>query len=235
LLRIPLVPIIYDILVAARPVRFSSLVQRVLSFYYHTRSPPSTPSLTCPDSLCSARCNPHLNAITASQAEEDRHCWQSRSRFVFLAHHPRPAPFFFIFFFFLLLLVCICHSVSIGFLLVRLTRRFPHVAGKSSLAVRYVDGHFVESYYPTIENTFSKEVRYKGQDYSTEIVDTAGQVWMAPTFSPVPCFLAYGVSMAVVVVLPPCACRLASRHSLCLGSPSSCRATPLTSPDCLAG
>jgi Ras homolog enriched in brain len=42
--------------------------------------------------------------------------------------------------------------------------------------VRYVDGHFIESYYPTIENTFSKEIRYKGQDFSTEIVDTAGQV-----------------------------------------------------------
>jgi hypothetical protein len=48
--------------------------------------------------------------------------------------------------------------------------------GKSSLAVRYVDGHFVESYYPTIENTFSKEIHYKGQAFSTEIVDTAGQV-----------------------------------------------------------
>ncbi|KAL2266527.1 hypothetical protein VTJ83DRAFT_5879 [Remersonia thermophila] len=47
--------------------------------------------------------------------------------------------------------------------------------GKSSLAVQYVDGHFVESYYPTIENTFSKEIRYKGQDFATEIVDTAGQ------------------------------------------------------------
>ena len=47
--------------------------------------------------------------------------------------------------------------------------------GKSSLAVRYVDGVFVESYYPTIENTFSKEIKYKGQEYSTEIVDTAGQ------------------------------------------------------------
>ncbi|KAK4151297.1 hypothetical protein C8A00DRAFT_36039, partial [Chaetomidium leptoderma] len=45
--------------------------------------------------------------------------------------------------------------------------------GKSSLAVRYVDGHFVESYYPTIENTFSKEIRVKGQEYATEIVDTA--------------------------------------------------------------
>ncbi|KAI0840187.1 rheb small monomeric GTPase RhbA [Hypoxylon sp. FL0890] len=47
--------------------------------------------------------------------------------------------------------------------------------GKSSLAVQFVDGHFVESYYPTIENTFSKTIRYKGQDYATEIVDTAGQ------------------------------------------------------------
>ena len=51
-----------------------------------------------------------------------------------------------------------------------------HTTGKSSLAVRYVDCHFVESYYPTIENTFSKEIRFKGQDFSTEIVDTAGQV-----------------------------------------------------------
>jgi len=48
--------------------------------------------------------------------------------------------------------------------------------GKSSLAVQFVDGHFVESYYPTIENTFSKLIRLKGQDYATEIVDTAGQV-----------------------------------------------------------
>lgn len=41
--------------------------------------------------------------------------------------------------------------------------------------MQFVDGHFVDSYYPTIENTFSKTIRYKGQDYSTEIVDTAGQ------------------------------------------------------------
>ncbi|KFH46220.1 GTP-binding protein-like protein [Hapsidospora chrysogenum ATCC 11550] len=47
--------------------------------------------------------------------------------------------------------------------------------GKSSLAVQFVDGHFVDSYYPTIENTFSKTIRYKGQDYLTEILDTAGQ------------------------------------------------------------
>lgn len=49
------------------------------------------------------------------------------------------------------------------------------VPGKSSLAVRYVEGHFVESYYPTIENTFSKEILYRNQEFATEIVDTAGQ------------------------------------------------------------
>ncbi|KAI9790376.1 MAG: GTP-binding protein [Peltula sp. TS41687] len=47
--------------------------------------------------------------------------------------------------------------------------------GKSSMTVQFVDEHFVESYYPTIENTFSKTIKYKGQDYATEIIDTAGQ------------------------------------------------------------
>ena len=51
-----------------------------------------------------------------------------------------------------------------------------HNSGKSSLTVQFVDGHFVESYYPTIENTFSKVIRYKSQDFATEIIDTAGQV-----------------------------------------------------------
>ena len=60
-------------------------------------------------------------------------------------------------------------SASFSFLLVLCP------SGKSSLAVRYVDNHFVESYYPTIENTFSKEVKVKNQDYALEIVDTAGQ------------------------------------------------------------
>jgi hypothetical protein len=60
----------------------------------------------------------------------------------------------------------------------RIGRLIAHraTAGKSSLTVQFVDGHFVESYYPTIENTFSKIIRYKGQDYATEIIDTAGQV-----------------------------------------------------------
>jgi hypothetical protein len=48
--------------------------------------------------------------------------------------------------------------------------------GKSSLTVQFVDGHFVDSYYPTIENTFSKIIKYKNQDFATEIIDTAGQV-----------------------------------------------------------
>ena len=38
-----------------------------------------------------------------------------------------------------------------------------------------MENHFVESYYPTIENTFSKVIKYKGQEYATEIIDTAGQ------------------------------------------------------------
>jgi Ras homolog enriched in brain len=49
-------------------------------------------------------------------------------------------------------------------------------AGKSSLTVQYCEGHFVESYYPTIENTFSHEIVHKGQTFATEIIDTAGQV-----------------------------------------------------------
>lgn len=49
-------------------------------------------------------------------------------------------------------------------------------AGKSSLTVQFVDGHFVDSYYPTMENTFSRVIKFKGQDFATEIVDTAGQV-----------------------------------------------------------
>jgi hypothetical protein len=47
--------------------------------------------------------------------------------------------------------------------------------GKSSLTVRFVEGVFVEIYYPTIENTLNCIIKYKGQDFATEIVDTAGQ------------------------------------------------------------
>ncbi|RKO97677.1 hypothetical protein CAUPRSCDRAFT_2064, partial [Caulochytrium protostelioides] len=47
--------------------------------------------------------------------------------------------------------------------------------GKSSLTVQYVENHFAENYYPTIENTFTKITRFRGADYATEIIDTAGQ------------------------------------------------------------
>lgn len=47
--------------------------------------------------------------------------------------------------------------------------------GKSSLTVQYCEEHFVESYYPTIENQYSKSIRFKGQDFEIEILDTSGQ------------------------------------------------------------
>jgi len=48
--------------------------------------------------------------------------------------------------------------------------------GKSSLTVQFVEDHFIESYYPTIENTFRKTIKLKGFEYECEILDTAGQV-----------------------------------------------------------
>jgi len=53
-------------------------------------------------------------------------------------------------------------------------------AGKSSLTVQFVENHFVDSYYPTIENTFTKTLKYKGQEYTLEIIDTAGHVRPPP-------------------------------------------------------
>jgi len=47
--------------------------------------------------------------------------------------------------------------------------------GKSSLVIQFIENHFVESYYPTIEATFSKRVNYKGVEYDCDIIDTAGQ------------------------------------------------------------
>lgn len=61
--------------------------------------------------------------------------------------------------------------------------------GKSSLTVQFVDGHFVESYYPTIENTFSKVIRWKSQEFATEIIDTAGQVGRYPSLRSIARFL----------------------------------------------
>lgn len=47
--------------------------------------------------------------------------------------------------------------------------------GKSSLTIQFVEGHFVDSYEPTIENTFTKNLKLRGQEYQVTLVDTAGQ------------------------------------------------------------
>jgi hypothetical protein len=52
----------------------------------------------------------------------------------------------------------------------------PHPTGKSSLVVQFIENHFVDAYYPTIESTFSKGVAYRGVEYDCDIIDTAGQV-----------------------------------------------------------
>lgn len=47
--------------------------------------------------------------------------------------------------------------------------------GKSSLTIQFVDNQFVDSYDPTIENTFSKVMKISGQEYQLDLIDTAGQ------------------------------------------------------------
>lgn len=47
--------------------------------------------------------------------------------------------------------------------------------GKSSLSIQFVEGQFVDSYDPTIENTFTMSTRVNSQDYELKLVDTAGQ------------------------------------------------------------
>lgn len=66
--------------------------------------------------------------------------------------------------------------LSYWFLVIKLSTNAYNLLGKSSLTVRFVERHFVESYYPTIENTFSRIIKHNGEDFATEIVDTAGQV-----------------------------------------------------------
>lgn len=47
--------------------------------------------------------------------------------------------------------------------------------GKSSVTIQFVEQQFVDSYDPTIENTFKKTIKVNGQEYKLEVVDTAGQ------------------------------------------------------------
>eukprot|EP01097_Dermamoeba_algensis_P006068 TRINITY_DN3826_c0_g1_i1.p1 TRINITY_DN3826_c0_g1~~TRINITY_DN3826_c0_g1_i1.p1 ORF type:complete len:209 (-),score=62.59 TRINITY_DN3826_c0_g1_i1:147-773(-) len=47
--------------------------------------------------------------------------------------------------------------------------------GKSAFAVRFLEGRFIESYNPTIEDSHSKEWTVDGQPHLLELLDTAGQ------------------------------------------------------------
>jgi len=53
------------------------------------------------------------------------------------------------------------------------------ILGKSSMVIQFVENVFVDSYFPTIERTFTKPITYHGQQYEVEIIDTAGQVKLA--------------------------------------------------------
>ncbi|KAH8082562.1 ras family-domain-containing protein [Filobasidium floriforme] len=47
--------------------------------------------------------------------------------------------------------------------------------GKSSLTSLYMQNQFNDSYYPTIESTYHKDIVHDGITYECEIIDTAGQ------------------------------------------------------------
>lgn len=70
------------------------------------------------------------------------------------------------------------HSVGISFLMDGGTKssNLTNIGEEKSLiTVPFVDGHYVDSYYLTIENTVSEVIMYRGQERSTQIIDTAGQ------------------------------------------------------------
>lgn len=49
--------------------------------------------------------------------------------------------------------------------------------GKTSLTQQYIaPPTYQESYFPTIEATSHKSVKFNGQEYDCEIIDSAGQV-----------------------------------------------------------
>lgn len=46
--------------------------------------------------------------------------------------------------------------------------------GKSALAVQYVENRFVESYDPTVEDCYEKQIKINGLEAQLKIIDTAG-------------------------------------------------------------
>lgn len=49
------------------------------------------------------------------------------------------------------------------------------VSGKSALVAQFVEKRFLDSYEPTIENTFRTELRLRRVQFTCDILDTAGQ------------------------------------------------------------
>ena len=82
--------------------------------------------------------------------------------------------------------------------------------GKSAVSVQFAEQHFEADYNPTIEATRTRTTRYRGTDYHTELVDTAGQ----DTFSHFP--PSYVTAMDGYVLVYSVASR-ASLEMLCVG------------------
>lgn len=47
--------------------------------------------------------------------------------------------------------------------------------GKTSISLQFVRGEFSDQYIPTIEDDFSKTIKYKDQTIDLNVIDTAGQ------------------------------------------------------------
>jgi len=46
--------------------------------------------------------------------------------------------------------------------------------GKSCLTIQFVQSYFVDQYDPTIEDSYRKQMEFRGKQYMLEILDTAG-------------------------------------------------------------
>lgn len=46
--------------------------------------------------------------------------------------------------------------------------------GKSALTMQFVRGSFIQNYDPTVEDLYTKNVRFNNKNYNLEILDTAG-------------------------------------------------------------
>ena len=54
--------------------------------------------------------------------------------------------------------------------------------GKSSLVIQFCENHFVDSYYPTIENTFTKTIKYRGHGKYRRLRKKNAYLWASLLF-----------------------------------------------------